>query len=173
MTVHGVGEETATLISLMIPLFRRYQACAREEQTYIVNGESAKQYCVSLLSGWRTERFYVLSLGANHRLLGQRMISEGSLSEVSAYPRLVVETALNYNAHSVILCHNHPGGTLMPSQDDIATTRQIDYLLAGLDIGLMDHIIVAGDEAYSMLQHCDLPSGAPGQIYRRRKEGTP
>ena len=156
MTVHGVGEETATLISMMIPLFREYQACIREEMKRISSREEAKRYCLSLLVGRRTERFYVLCLSGGHRLLGERLISVGNLSEVSAYPRQIVETALNYNAHAVVLCHNHPGGTLRPSKDDLETTRNIQTLLQGLGISLMDHIIVAGDETYSMVQHGDL-----------------
>ena len=184
MTVKGVGEETATLISMMIPMFRRYQACLREELSCIRGKEEAKNYCISLLAGRRTERFYVLCLSANMRVLGQRMISVGSLTEVSAYPRQVVETALNYNAHAVILCHNHPGGTLAPSQDDIEATQRIQSLLSGLDILLMDHIIVAGDAAYSMVQHGDLgyrPSigqdraadNGGRRLYKSGKEGNP
>lgn len=156
MSVDGVGEEVATLISLMIPMFRRYQACIREEMTRIGSMEEAKRYCLSLLAGWRTERLYVLALSTDQRLLGQRLISVGSLTEVSAYPRQVIEAALNYNAYSVVLCHNHPGGVLRPSRDDIAATRQIQYALSAIGIRLMDHIIIAGDEAYSMMRHGDL-----------------
>lgn len=156
MTVHGVGEETATLISLMVPLFRRYQMYKNEERVILNNMNAARKYCLSLMAGRRTEHFYVLCFNTSCELLGQRLIAEGSLTEVSAYPRQVVETALNYNAHSVILCHNHPGGVLQPSADDIKTTRKIQLLLAGVDIRLMDHIIVAGNDTYSMTQRGDL-----------------
>lgn len=156
MSVSGVGEETAALISLIVPLFRRYQACNREEPHRILGHADAMQYCISLLAGCRTERFYVIALSADRQLLGQRMISEGSLSEVVAYPRLVAETALNYNAFGILLCHNHPGGTLLPSGDDVSTTRQLQTLLTSMKIQLVDHIIVAGDEAYSMVRHGDL-----------------
>ena len=178
MSVRGVGEEVATLISLMIPMFRRYQACVREEMPRIQSKDDARRYCLSLLAGWRMERFYVLAISTDHRLLGQRLISVGSLTEVAAYPRRVVETALNYNAYSVILCHNHPGGVLRPSKDDIAATRQIQLALAAIGIGLLDHFIIAGDEAYSMMQHGDLahPSSvltAAGgrQLYESGEDG--
>lgn len=156
MTVPGVGEETATLISLMIPMFRRYQAAVREEVKRVVSWEDIKRYCVSLLSGWRLERCYLLSLNASCRVVGQRLVATGSLSEIATYPRLIVETALNHNAHGVILCHNHPGGTLMPSEDDKKTTQSIQSLLRELNIDLVDHVIVAGEEAYSMGEHGDL-----------------
>ena len=110
----------------------------------------------SLLMGERTERFYVIALNAQCKVTGRRKISEGSLSEVSAYPRLVLETALNYNAHSVLLCHNHPGGTCAPSPEDLASTLQLQRLLNGVGILLLDHIIVANDSTYSMVQHGDI-----------------
>ena len=84
------------------------------------------------------------------------MISEGSLSEVNAYPRMVMETALNYNAHSILLCHNHPGGTNYPSPEDIKSTLILQKLLNGVGILIVDHIIISGDEAYSMVQHGDI-----------------
>lgn len=161
MTVKGVGEETATLISMIVPMFRRYQACIREEMHCITSKEDAKNYCVSLLTGWRMERFYVICLSASNRVLGQRLISVGNLAEVSAYPRQVAETALNYNAYAVILCHNHPGGSVEPSLDDLRATCQIQSLLSALEIRLTDHIVVSGDAAYSMAQHGDLGVKAP------------
>ena len=102
------------------------------------------------------ENYYVIALNAKCNVLGQRRISMGSLSEVSAYPRLVMETALNYNAHSVLLSHNHPGGTCAPSPEDIAATKQLQRLLNGVGILVLDHIIVAGDRTYSMIQHGDI-----------------
>ena len=127
-----------------------------EKPTRIGNSRDASHYCLSLLEGERTERFYVICLNAQCNLLGRRRISEGTLSEVSAYPRSVVETALNYNAHSVLLCHNHPGGTCAPSREDIASTLQLQRILNALNILVLDHIIVAGNTTYSMIQHGDI-----------------
>ena len=67
-----------------------------------------------------------------------------------------METALNYNAHSVLLSHNHPGGTCAPSPEDIASTKTLQRLLNGVGILVLDHIIVAGDRTYSMIQHGDI-----------------
>ena len=156
MTVHGIGQQQATLISMVVPLTRVWHRCAMTVPDRIGNSREAEDYCLSILAGERTERFYVVSLNAKCNVLGRRKISEGSLSEVSAYPRMVLETALNYNAHSVLLCHNHPGGTCAPSPEDIASTLQLQRLLNGVGILLLDHIIVAGDRTYSMIQHGDI-----------------
>ena len=156
MTVNGVGERAATLISMVVPLTRVWHRCAMTTPERIGNSREAEKYCLSILAGHRTERFYVISLNAKCAVLGRRKISDGSLSEVSAYPRMVMETALNYNAHSVLLCHNHPGGTCAPSPEDIASTIQLQQLLNGVGIMLLDHIIVANDSTYSMIQHGDI-----------------
>lgn len=153
--VDGVGEETATLISLMVPMFRRYEMCLCEEKKRLSRFREVEEYCRALLMGVRKERFYVISLSTHMRVLGQRIVGEGTISEVSAYPRLVVETALNHNAYGVILCHNHPGGEAVPSLSDVDVTREMESMLAKLGIALMDHIIVSDEHTYSMALHDD------------------
>ena len=155
-SVPGVGAKAAALISAIVPFVRVWNREAMATPDHIGNSRDAEKYCLSLLAGRRTEAFYVIALNARCHVLGTRMISEGSLSEVSAYPRSVVETALNYNAHSVLLSHNHPGGTCAPSPEDIASTLQIQRLLNGIGILVLDHIIVANQNTYSMIQHGDI-----------------
>ena len=156
--VEGVGEETATLISLMVPLFRRYELCLCEEKERLSHFRDVEEYCRALLTGLQRERFYVISLSTQLRVLGRRIVGEGSLAEVPAYPRLVVETALNHNAYGVILCHNHPGGEAVPSYGDVEVSRELESVLSKLGIVLMDHIIVSDGETYSMMLHGDYTS---------------
>ncbi len=158
--VDGVGEEAATLLSLMVPLFRRYSLCLAEERRTIGSTAEARQYCQALLAGHRTERFWCICLGANRAVLGRRLIAEGTLGEVAAYPRLIVETALNLNAHGVIVCHNHPDGAAEPSPEDLTATRHLWRVLNSLDIRLLDHVIVAGAESCSLAERGQLePTG--------------
>ena len=169
LSVKGVGEETATLLSLIIPLFRKYQECLCAERKTLFRRVEAEKYCSALLAGLRSERFYVISVSTAVEVLGQRAVSEGSLNEVVAYPRLVVETALNYNAFGVILCHDHPGGVAEPSPDDVAVTQSIEAVLRHLGIRLIDHIIVAGGETYSMSLNGKLScTGVRTQVDGRR-----
>lgn len=161
--VSGIGAKTASLISAIVPLVRVWNREAMATPDRISNSREAEKYCLSLLAGRRAEAFYVVALNAKCAILGARQISEGTINEVSAYPRMVMETALNYNAHSLLLCHNHPGGTCAPSPEDIASTLQLQRLLNGVGILLLDHIIVANDSTYSMIQHGDID-------YRIRKD---
>ena len=150
-------------ISSFLPLIRRYERDRALNSEQIANRKDLERFCLSLVLGKRVEEFHVVCVNAQCRLLGTRLISSGSLSDVSAYPRLVVQAALDMNAHSVFFCHNHPGGTLAPSSEDIATTLQLQRLLSGLDILVLDHMIIAGSSAYSMAQHGDLEFGVRGR----------
>ncbi len=153
--VEGVGEETASLLAMMVPLFRRYEMCLCEEKCRLKHYSDVEEYCRALLTGLRKERFYVICVSSQMKVLGQRIVGEGDLTEVTAYPRLVVETALNQNAYGVILCHNHPGGEALPSIGDVDVTVSLEAVLARLGISLLDHIIVADGKTYSMAQHGD------------------
>ena len=156
MSVDGMTFSRASMISLVVPLTRVWHRCVMAAPDRISNTREAENYCLSLLAGERLENFFAIALNSKFNVLGKRRISMGSLSEVSAYPRLVMETALNYNAHSVLLCHSHPGLTCAPSPEDISSTLQLQRLLNGVGILVLDHIIVAGDKTYSMIQHGDL-----------------
>lgn len=154
--VRGMGAGSAVFIAMIRDCFRRYEQCSALETKQLANRKAAQEYCLSLSAGERNEQFRVICLDTRCKLLGTRKITDGTLNEVAAYPRVVVETALNYNAHSVILTHNHPGGTLAPSREDIASTLQLQRLLGGLGVILLDHIIVAGLNTYSMVEHGDM-----------------
>jgi DNA repair protein RadC len=161
-TVPGITEKAAKLIASYLPVANAWRRRLNIVPERINNAREAELYCQSLLSGSRTEKFFVVCLNAQCQVIGKRKISDGSLSEVSCYPRVVMETALNYNAHSVLLSHNHPGGTCAPSPEDIASTLKLQQLLNGVSVIVLDHIIVANDNTYSMIQHGDID-------YRTRK----
>jgi len=161
-SVRGIGEQQATFLSMMLPITRVVLKCEMQDPKQISNRRELEYFCKEIQMGRRVETFWVICVNAQCRVLGSRRISEGSLSEVSAYPRLVMETALNYNAHSVFFCHNHPGGTCAPSAEDIASTLQLQRLLNGVGIALLDHMIIAGANSYSMAQHGDIEFGARG-----------
>ena len=156
MQVNGVGEETATLLSLMLPLFRRYEGSVCANTQKLTHYTDARDFCYAMLVGYRKECFGVISVSAQMKVLGSRIVAEGVLTEVPAYPRLVVEEALNHNAYGVILCHNHPGGEARPSQRDIDMTQLIQDTLKPLGIGLLDHMIVADGLVYSMAHTGDI-----------------
>ncbi|MDD3334571.1 MAG: DNA repair protein RadC [Eubacteriales bacterium] len=146
----GVGEYAATLLHLFSAVSTRLSQSRAGERVMLKNRRAAQEYCVRLLTGRKQEHLYAVCLNGQMQVIADALIARGSLSEVPAYPRVVADAVLRHNAHSVILCHNHPGGNAYPSQDDMDMTAKLAMLLKSIEVVLIDHMIVADGEAFSM-----------------------
>lgn len=152
MKVEGVGEYAAALVSLFSHVARRLEKSRSGTLEVLSNRRMAEEHCRRLLGGLRQEHFYVVCLNGQMQVIQDVLIARGSLSEVQAYPRQVVEAVLRHNAHSVVLCHNHPGGSIVPSQQDMDVTRTLMNILQGIEVRMIDHIIVADNRTLSMVE---------------------
>jgi len=94
----------------------------------------------------------VLYLDARHALLAFEDLFRGTLTQTSVYPREIVKAALARNAAAVIFAHNHPSGVAQPSQADELLTRNLREALALVDVKVLDHFIVAGNQAISFAE---------------------
>ena len=81
------------------------------------------------------------------------LVHEGTINEAPVYPRRIVETALHHKANTIIVAHNHPGGSLRPSRGDIDVTGKIRIATESIGIRVVDHIIVAGDQFFSFAEN--------------------
>ena len=149
MKVEGVGETTAVFLSLVSDVRRKYEEDKRRNSTKITTGKDAGEYAKTLFYGRIYECFYVVLLNTQNKVIHAEKISEGTLDETPVYPRNVVRVALQNNAFSVILAHNHPGGSVTPSVVDIETTKAIKRALEAINIELRDHVIVCEDNFFS------------------------
>lgn len=149
MKVEGIGEQAAIFLNMISQLKRRYEEDKLNPKMVLRNIESAANYCKSLFFGRIYECFFLICLNSQNRIIHTEKISEGTLDETPVYPRNVVRTALQNNAFSVILTHNHPGGSLTPSEADINTTKTIKNALGMINIELRDHIIVSNENYLS------------------------
>ena len=152
MQVEGVGEYAGTLIALFGAVGRRAQRELGGPREVIRCREDAENHCIRLLAGEKRECFYAVCMNGQMESLGDVLIATGSIADVPAYPRVVVDAVLARNAHCVLLCHNHPGGSPLPSQRDVEATAVIEGLLETLEVALCDHIIVADGQALSMVR---------------------
>ena len=151
--VDGVGEYTAVMLSLFPAVAAKCEESRAAQKESLQNRDAAKAHCIRLLKRCKEEHCYAVYLGGQMEVLADVLISLGSLSEVPSYPRVVADYALRYNAHGVILCHNHPGGSLVPSAVDIGTTAKLKTTLEHLEVRLIDHYVVAGQQAFSMMDN--------------------
>jgi len=147
-----VSLNTAILISLVAPLSRRYLKQKWGERPILNSSTVAGNFAVSLFAGRIYECFYVICLNSQNRVNYAALVHEGTINEAPVYPRLVVEAALRHKANSIILAHNHPGGSLKASNADIDVTRKICQAMKPISINVVDHIIVAGDRYLSFAE---------------------
>ena len=150
--VAGMGEASATFLSLF-NAFNRYYQVNRASSLVILNTlEQCGQYLMPFFYGRRNETVYLLCLDAKCKVLCCKEVGEGSVNSAAVPIRRVVEMALGANATSVVLAHNHPSCLAFPSDEDQLTTRQLAVALAAVDITLVDHMIMADDEFVSLRQ---------------------
>ncbi len=150
--VEGVGMHTAVLLSLVAPLVRKANHTRQNERPVVTNYREAREFCLGLFDANADEVFFVVCLDAQGRVLRAVRAFTGTIDETPVYPRTVVRIALENNAHSVVLAHNHPSGVAEPSDGDVATTNVLREALSTVDIQILDHVIVADGEAVSLFQ---------------------
>jgi DNA repair protein RadC len=156
MMIPGVGPAKATSILAAIELGKRVLQSRPAEKT-IVDDPSVAAAALSYDLMWQTqERFAVLFLDIKHRILGTKVITIGTATETLAHPRDVFKEVIRQGATRLIVAHNHPSGSLDPSQEDIVLTRQLLEAANILGIPLLDHLILGNGDFVSLRQTTSL-----------------
>ena len=151
--VKGLGgtAKRAELVAVL-ELARRAMAQQLKEREVFSSPDAVKHYLQLHLSRKEHEVFAVLFLDAQNKLIAMDELFRGTLTQTSVYPREVVLRALQHQAASVVLAHNHPSGTVQPSRADEALTHTLKAALALVDVRVLDHIIVAPGNSLSMAE---------------------
>ncbi len=145
----GIGEAKAISIIAGLELGRR------RKETEVVNTDKVNcskdgfNILAPYFSDLLHEEFWVIMLARNNRVTGKVLISKGGMSGTIADPKVIFKAALEHNAANIVLAHNHPSGNLKPSQEDINLTKKLKSGAQLLDIGVMDHLIFAGEGYFS------------------------
>ena len=113
---------------------------------------AVRDYLRLKLIAYEYEVFLVIFLDAQNRVLAIEEMFRGTLTQTSVYPREIVKRSLARNAGGVIFCHNHPSGAPEPSAADRSLTRALGEALALIDVRVVDHIIVAGNQFVSFAE---------------------
>ena len=95
------------------------------------------------------EECWVLFLNKANRLISKEMVSQGGLDSTVIDNRAIIRKALDKKASAIILVHNHPSGSALPSCADVTQTQALNKALKICDLSLLDHVIVARDAYYS------------------------
>lgn len=145
----GLSPNTATFLSLLPDLCRRYLNDKWGDKPQLNSTSKAGEYVKTLFHGRPYEAFYIICLDAQNQVNHAALVHEGTIDSAQIYPRLIVEAALRHKAASVILAHNHPGGSLQPSSADLDATKKIKSACETIQVSVVDHIIVAGEKYFS------------------------
>ena len=150
--IKGLSKSGAVTIMQIRRIINYINRANLGEKPFMRNVRDAKAFCSVLFSGTSEERFYLICLDARRRVINTVLLSIGTIDEVSVYPREVVGTAIRYNAHHIVLVHNHPSGILEPSDADIEMTERLMEAFFKVDMVLQDHIIYADGQCLSYSQ---------------------
>lgn len=147
--VEGVDEATAVLLKLIAPLTKRYRLSA-QKNVVLGTFDATCDYFKNVYIGEQVERLRLACLDDKLRLLRCGVVGEGAPGTVPVNTRKILEFALRQNCELVVIAHNHPNGSAVPSNEDIVATKHIYNALKTVGIRLLDHVIVAGEQAISL-----------------------
>ncbi len=143
MKIKGIGEVKAITIAAALELGRRRQANEILTKPVITDSGSIGRYLHAMLRDQDKEVFMVLFLNQANKVNHMEIISRGGITGTVADPRIILKKALEEDAVSIVLCHNHPSGSLKPSRADEVLTQKIKEAARYFDIKVADHVIVS------------------------------
>lgn len=148
LKVKGIGTAKAISIAAALELGIRRDA-ADKKKSVVINSRDVAEYLKAQLQYKKHEVFAVLFLNRANKINHYEIISEGGITGTIADPRIILKKSLEHDAVSIILCHNHPSGSIKPSRADEELTRKIKEAASYFDIKVLDHIIVSEDGYFS------------------------
>ena len=146
--LHGIGTARAVTIAAALELGRRRKLAGVPEAAQIKCSKDVADIFQPLLSDLTHEEFWILFLNRSNKIINRMKLSQGGISGTVTDVRIVMKKAIEYLASGIIVCHNHPSGNLSPSDSDSRITQKIKDAGSLMDIQLLDHIIISGDEYY-------------------------
>jgi len=150
--IHGLGPAKACEIVACFELGRRM---LKDKQTILIlTPRQVWEQCRDIRES-KKEHFVVFFLDTQNQEIKRELISIGTLNSSLIHPREVFEPAIKHLASHIILCHNHPGGSLEPSDEDITVTKRLSDSGRLLGIKVIDHVIITG-RGYASLKEKNL-----------------
>lgn len=147
MTIKGIGEAKAITLTAALELGRRRHAIAPLNKTYVRSSNELAAYLKANLKDYSHEVFAVVFLNKSNKINHFEILSKGGMTSTVVDPRILFKKALEVEATSLVLCHNHPSGSLKPSKIDEELTTKLKEAGKYLEISVIDHLIVS-DEGY-------------------------
>lgn len=149
MAFKGIGEAKAITIVSALELGRRRRLEASEVLDKISSSKSVFELMQPIIGELPHEEFWILYLNNSNKIIQKNQLSKGGITGTLVDVRLVLKTALEVGAVGLVLCHNHPSGTLKPSESDKKITNKLKVASQSLDISVLDHVIITENAYFS------------------------
>ena len=149
MEFKGIGEAKAITIAAAMELGRRRRIEDAVQLDKITSSRSVFDVMQPVLGELPHEEFWILYLNNSNKVIQKNQLSKGGITGTLVDVRLVLKSALEVGSTSLILCHNHPSGTLKPSQADKDITQKLKTAAQSLDIKVLDHLIITEKTYFS------------------------
>jgi DNA repair protein RadC len=150
--VKGMGAAKSAQFIAALELARRSIDERLKQGAALTSPGAVRDYLRLTLASRQHEVFVCIWVDAQHKVIAIEEPFRGTLTQTSVYPREIVKAGLAMNAAAVIFAHNHPSGVAQPSQADELLTRNLKEALALVDVKVLDHFIVAGNQAISFAE---------------------
>jgi DNA repair protein RadC len=148
--IKGVGPKNIFALQFIQGVARRYLRQRIVGKQYVHSFRDVADYLIHAMRGLQHEVFTVVFLDAAHAIIDSAVVAEGTVTVNTVYPRELVKAALARNAAALVIAHNHPSGSLVPSRQDEDLTRSLHLVCSFMHINLLDHLIIgSGDQVYS------------------------
>jgi DNA repair protein RadC len=149
MEFKGIGEAKAITIAAAMELGRRRRLEDAVQLDKITSSRSVFDLMQPIIGELPHEEFWILYLNNSNKVIQKNQLSKGGITGTLVDVRLVLKSALEVGATALILCHNHPSGTLKPSQADKDVTHKLKAAAQSLDIKVLDHLIITENTYFS------------------------
>lgn len=147
MGFKGIGEAKAITIIAALELGRRRRGEEALEKKKITSSASVFELMQPIMGDLQHEEFWIIYLNNSNKVIHKNQLSKGGITGTLVDVRLVLKMALEVGATGIILAHNHPSGTLKPSESDKQITQKLKVAAQSLDIKVLDHLIIT-EKAY-------------------------
>ena len=145
----GIGEAKAISIIAALELGRRRRSEDAVELKKITSSKIIFEIMQPIIGELPHEEFWIIYMNNSNKVIAKSQLSKGGITGTLVDVRIVFKTALEMGATALILCHNHPSGTLIPSDADKQITRKLKLAGDSLEIKVLDHLIVTENSYFS------------------------
>ncbi len=147
---NGIGEAKAINILAALELGKRRKDADVFKKDKITSSKDVADVFIPLLSDLSHEEFWILLLNRGNKIIEKQRISQGGIAGTVIDVKMILKPAIDKLASSIILCHNHPSGTLSASDADLQITGKIMAAAKTMDLSVLDHIIIGNDSYISL-----------------------